>query len=331
MGRFGMLAIVCLMTCPLVVRAAEKEEALSPPPPQKTEKQAQVAVLAPTTQESAPQINGEAKIWSLSGGVDFTNQYFFRGIKQEDQGLITQPYGELAIKFYEGSEGKAVNSLSVFGGNWNSIHSGPTGHDDATGTRDNPKSWYESDFYGGVRGTFFDKINTDVFYTCYYSPNGSFGAVHELATKVAFNDADCLGDWALSPYVLMAFELSNEADAGNNSKTPGFHQGGYMELGIEPKWDPFKSKSLPVTFSFPVKVGLSMYDYFQDSTTDSSPFGYASFGVWANMPLTFIPKEAGVWTFSLGGTLMVLGPTTSNINDNRQLAGIGTARLTVSF
>lgn len=60
-----MLAIVYLMTCPLVVTAAEKEEAISPPQPQKTVKQAQAAVPTPTTQESAPQINDEAKIWLL--------------------------------------------------------------------------------------------------------------------------------------------------------------------------------------------------------------------------------------------------------------------------
>jgi hypothetical protein len=33
--------------------------------------------------------------FSISGGVDITTAYFFRGILQERDGFIIQPYGEL--------------------------------------------------------------------------------------------------------------------------------------------------------------------------------------------------------------------------------------------
>ncbi len=279
------------------------------------------------------KIEEPAKIWSFTAGVDFTNAYFFRGILQENQGFIAQPSAELAINFYSAGEGNKLNSLSVFGGTWNSIHSGPTGHDDDGSFRDNPKSWYETDMYVGLRALAYDKVAVDFFYTCYYSPNGSFGAVHELAYKVGYNDADILGEWALSPYVLMAFEVSNEADLGNsiNNLGPGFHQGGYCELGVEPKLDIFKSKDIPITFSFPVKLGLSMYDYYQDASTTDSTFGYASVGAWMYIPLNFIPPQAGTWTLALGGTLMVFGNNTQEFNSDRPVAGIATARITLAF
>jgi hypothetical protein len=38
---------------------------------------------------------------SISAGVDSTSAYFFRGIKQETEDLILQPYGELSVKLLE--------------------------------------------------------------------------------------------------------------------------------------------------------------------------------------------------------------------------------------
>ena len=38
---------------------------------------------------------------SISAGVDWTSAYFFRGIKQETEDLILQPYGELGVKLVD--------------------------------------------------------------------------------------------------------------------------------------------------------------------------------------------------------------------------------------
>jgi hypothetical protein len=323
LASFGVAGNAMAQTAPAAPTAVKADA-----PKSDAAKSANVPPAAETQKVEEP-----AKIWSFTAGVDFTNAYFFRGILQENQGFIAQPSGELAINFFNGGEGSKLNSVSVFGGWWNSIHSGPTGHDDDGGFRDNPLSWYEADIYGGLRALAFDKVSIDLFYTCYYSPNASFGAVHEIATKVGYNDSDILKEWALSPYVLMAFELDDEADAGNsiNNPGPGFHRGGYCELGIEPKLDIFKSKDIPITFSFPVKMGLSMYDYYQDASTEDSTFGYASIGAWMYIPLGFIPPQAGTWTLALGGTVMFLGNNTSEVNNDRSVAGIATARITLAF
>src|SRR5688572_4132182 len=77
-----------------------------------------------------------------SFGIDFTNQYFFRGILQENQGIIAQPWFALGYDLYEDDDGGVVRDVDLTFGLWNSLHDGPTG---STGG-----IWYESDFYTDV-------------------------------------------------------------------------------------------------------------------------------------------------------------------------------------
>src|SRR5512145_1806963 len=64
---------------------------------------------------------------TFSGGNDFTTAYFFRGILQERDGFITQPYGEVGVKLHEAEEGP-VRGFTLFAGLWNSIHGKQTGN-----------------------------------------------------------------------------------------------------------------------------------------------------------------------------------------------------------
>jgi len=77
---------------------------------------------------------------TFSGGVDVLNAYFFRGIPQDDTGVITWPYGDLGFSLFSGDGG--LKSVSANVGMWNSLHTGSAGSDGPSG-----KLWYESDFY----------------------------------------------------------------------------------------------------------------------------------------------------------------------------------------
>src|SRR5687768_16373201 len=59
---------------------------------------------------------------SLDVGVDFTTDYYFRGIIQETEDSIIQPYAEIGLNLYKG-EG-SLNSISGTLGIWNSFHGG---------------------------------------------------------------------------------------------------------------------------------------------------------------------------------------------------------------
>src|ERR1700755_373592 len=78
---------------------------------------------------------------SLSVGSDFTTAYFFRGILQERDGFILEPYGGLRFNPYNADENSTdpVKSFSLFAGSWNSIHSEKTLSDGS-----GPGNWFES-------------------------------------------------------------------------------------------------------------------------------------------------------------------------------------------
>jgi hypothetical protein len=158
---------------------------------------------------------------SVATGADFSHAYFFRGIVQERSGVVAQPFFEVSFNLFEGTEG--LNNVSLTVGQWNSLHSGPSGSD---GPSANVGAWYESDFYTGV-SFGVDNWDFGVTYTAYRSPNDSFGTVKELALNFAFDDSAWLGTLALSPHIAMAVELDSQRDGGGG-------EGVYVEFGVEP-------------------------------------------------------------------------------------------------
>ena len=92
------------------------------------------------------------KNWTFTAGVDFPTAYVFRGIMQEKEGFIAQPFVDLGV-----SLGSGV-SLNV--GNWDSLHSGPTG------------TFYEADYYGALNFTA-GKLKPGVLFTSYTEPERS--------------------------------------------------------------------------------------------------------------------------------------------------------------
>ena len=111
-----------------------------------------VAVVGVVVMTSAPAFAQEPKdpnpgAITLTGSIDFLNQYMFRGIRQNGTGIATWPAVDLGIAAYSGEGG--LKSVGINFGTWNSLHSGDTGADSeesglgcACG-----KLWYESDFY----------------------------------------------------------------------------------------------------------------------------------------------------------------------------------------
>jgi hypothetical protein len=223
---------------------------------------------------------------SLTAGLDFASAYFFRGIFQEDEGLVTWPAFDVGVTLAQGDG--ALSKVAVNVGLWNSLHTGPSGSD---GPADDP--WYEADFYTSLTFAFSGGFTVSPIYTAYTSPNKRFGTVKELAVKFSYADAEALGKFAMSPYALMAFELEGNADGGA-------HSGKYLELGIAPGLPLAGGKA---SLTFPVKLGLSMSDYYEGASGNDT-FGYFDVGVAGSVPLSFIGKQYGAW--SLRGAVDVL-------------------------
>jgi hypothetical protein len=232
--------------------------------------------------------------YSVTAGVSFVTEYFFRGISQGpanqeglfNGGLIAQPYVELGIPILV-PEGREF-ALSATVGQWNSFGSEQTGS--------GPSNWYESDLYAGLAFETGD-LGIAAFYTFYTSPNGSFSTVQEVALGADYgltfgddpeSEEDFIVELGLS--ALIAAEIDNTA--------AGIDEGIYLELGVEPSFEvEVSGVEEPVALSFPVTLGFGLQDYYFDDTGDDEIFGYVSVGAAASFPLP-VPARYGAWTIT---------------------------------
>jgi hypothetical protein len=257
---------------------------------------------------------------SISAGIDWTSAYFFRGIKQETEDLILQPYGELSLKLVD--QAGALTALSLTGGIWNSLQTGPTGSDSPTAS--DPKIWYEFDGYVRLSAVLWEDLTTYAQYIAYTSPNNAFGTVQELVLGVSYNDAKLLGPFALNPSFLVAFELDGQTDAGSQ-------KGIYAQIGIAPGYTFFAKAPYELGVSIPLSVGLSLSDYYEFGTGSDETFGYFSSGVNLQMPLAFIPPAFGKWLVKAGVQVLYLDDNLKAINDGDRVQVIGTIGLAFTY
>mgnify|MGYP007059398443 CR=1 FL=1 len=238
-------------------------------------------------------------------GFGFTNQYFFRGIRQEAAGVIFQPWIELGYDLLDDDTG--LQDLRFVVGQWNSLHNGRTGPNGAI--------WYESQFYVGLEGQLADRWHVATRFNTYSTPNGAgfvtgLRNIEELAFYGRFDDEGVFSDdWALQPTVTLAFELNNSRDglAGD--------EGIYLELGVAPAFEVGKLGDSDVTVTVPAKVGLSLGDYYEAQTGGNDDFfGYFQVGGVASMPLNYLPARLGPWRGDVGLHLLVLGDNNENRN-----------------
>src|SRR5688572_31660286 len=76
----------------------------------------------------------------ITGGLDLVNQYNFRGIRQNTEGVSIWPYIDFGFTPYRGDGG--LKTVGVNLGTWNAFHSQINEDDFGTGNK-----WYESDLY----------------------------------------------------------------------------------------------------------------------------------------------------------------------------------------
>ncbi len=245
---------------------------------------------------------------SMGAGVDFASHYFFRGIIQEDQGIIIQPW-------LEGSASIGEHASLTFG-IWNSFHDVKTLRDTGAGSDGaGPDSWYEADLYIGLSCAAVENVDLALTYTAYTSPNDAFSTVQELAFSASYDDTSMWEDTpiasGLQPSVTVAIELDGQADGGSN-------EGIYLELAISPSFTVIESEDYPVTLSVPVTVGLSLGDYYEDPTSagaaDDSNFGYLDIGLVLSTPLSAMPADYGSWELSAGVHYLLLNESTEALN-----------------
>lgn len=251
---------------------------------------------------------------SVQLNLDFTNAYFYRGIRQQDKGVIVQPAAKLTVRLLDDEAIK----LDGFFGTWNSF--GPNG---GTQTSSPMKDWYESDVFAGLTLTH-DKVTLTTSYTLLTSPSDAFQDVQELGFVLALDDSAWLRAWALKPYAMVVFETG-----ANGSDSADLNQGVYLELGIAPGFT-FDVAKTPIAVTFPVSVGWSLSDYYKLADGSDEVFGFAQIGAKASIPLGE-PGRLGAWTLNAGVSVMLLGDHTRAFNNGKKSEVIGTVGVQWSF
>ena len=247
---------------------------------------------------------------SFSAGFDVASAYYFRGIPQEDRGIITQPWAEFGINLFSNEKDNAqLSSVDLTFGTWNSLHS--TNGDDP---------WYESDFYASLSASVAC-LELSATYTYLYAPNlpvspGIFA--EEIGFGISLDDSKLWKDaqldfGGLQPSASLVFEIDGGSDGAGEAGDAGI----YFELGIEPGME-FATEDTnaigDIGVSVPVTLGLSLADYYEVSTADDGDtFGFLDIAPSVTIPLDFVAKRYGSWT--LGGSLhfLILGNSTRRI------------------
>jgi len=254
--------------------------------------------------------------FSLQLNLDYTTAYFYHGIIQEDTGLILQPSARLNINLLEAGDLKIDAILGV----WNSFHGQKTGartHSDFT------DYWYESDLIGGLVITK-GKVSLTTTYTFLTSPSDAYETVQELDLTLAYDDSDLLGKFALHPCVLLGIETGADASDGGDSDA-----GKYLEIGVAPGIS-FDWSKTPISISFPLSVGMSLNNYYQDAEGEDDTFGFVQVGVKGSVPLPF-GERWGKWTLNAGVSALFLGDHTEAYNGGQSEQFIGTLGVQVNF
>lgn len=266
---------------------------------------------APPPAEQSPAEEPSAKRVTTTAGFDFASAYMFRGIYQEDSGVIVPPFVDVGVLLYQGTG--TLTSVSVNGGMWNSLHSGPSGNSG----KGSP--WYEADYYGAVTFTL-GRWKPGALYTSYTSPNDAFKSVHELAAVLAYDDSR--SKFPLSPKATLAFELKGQADGGAKSGT-------YFELGVRPVVKLIDAARYPVSLAIPLKLGLSVKDYYE-GPAGNNHFGYFDTGLIASVPLAFMPAGTA-WEVHGGVDFLWLGDNLRLLNRTDSSKPVGIFGLSVTY
>ena len=260
---------------------------------------------------------------SFSAGIDIADAYYFRGIKQENDGVQLQPYFEMNIDLYEGDG--ILQSLGIVLGSWSSFH-----FDDPPSVRagGDPSRWYEADIYAGLSLGLADTWSLSAIYTAYMSPNGAFTTVQDVNFTIGYDDSGCWeqivqidGFAGLQPWVSFIAELDNQADAGNGFPgAGGTEEGVALLVGITPSMTLIASEDMPVTLTVPVTAGFSIEDYYErikpSGSVDDDNFGYVEVGLVLSTPLAFIPADYGEWEVYGSVNFLFLGETTEELNSD---------------
>ncbi len=231
---------------------------------------------------------------------EFSDKYLTpRGMIVHEDGLTFQ---QLALGFFNIYSGDSfINDFTLVGGVWNDFSSSGVSKNAPFGSE--PKThWVEIDPIAGISLGIAKKLTLTVTYTAFNMQILNIGTSQHLETKLAFDDTDYLHAFALHPYFLYWQELTGKATAADVPYVVFRGESGpdssyYFELGVDPS---YTFKDVGFKLEAPLRVLLPASDFYGEYYGPSSTVGLYELGVKASMPMAFMPKGYGNWSWHAG-------------------------------
>jgi len=247
-------------------------------------------------EEASGPNNGKV---SLSFGLDAASAYYFRGIPQENQGVIFQP--SAGISFALADEAGPLSNIALNIGTWNSWH-----------TSGSPsQGWYESDIALGFSGDLPAGFSASVDYINLFAPTGGGIFAEEFDFGLSWDESTLLEGlpFSIGPSAVVAIEVDGGSDNGSfTSKDEGI----YLQLGIEPSI-PLTEGEYGLTLSLPVTAGFSLDDYYEDGAGGDDFWGFLDVAAAVSVPLAFVDPAYGSWSASFSVHGIFLNDSVQNI------------------
>ncbi|MCC5830656.1 MAG: hypothetical protein JJU36_14515 [Phycisphaeraceae bacterium] len=257
--------------------------------------------------------------WSIhfDAGAHYLSSYYYRGFVRETEGPIVQPYASARLRVFDRRDSPVIQGVDLLVGL-------QTSHHWSHNVRGPGERWVELNWYGGVGVDFADRWRAELLYVNREDIRTSFRDVHQVELTVRFDDRDPDYAWSLQPYATLSLEYENQSDAGWISRDFSHGRGTYhfdrfyMELGVEPVFELFHlHMDEPVKLSVPMRIGLSLNDYYADTSGRDRTFGYAATGLRLSIPLWEFGADPGrrfLWRLDGGVDLLYLGNSARDVN-----------------
>jgi len=281
-----------------------------------------LALIPPEQAEQEAFVPAErADPFNFYAGVDFVSMYVSRGQVYSSK-FSVQPWFEVDVPLAKGESAGPFDSVSVFGGNWNSIQEGDAGLGQArSGERRLVDNWYESDLYAGVRvskGSF----NSSFRVNYYTSPSESFEDIVELDWRLAYDDSHWWGEdsrFSLNPSLRIAKEVYDR---------PGTERW-FFRPQLEPSYR-FRVGDQPVTATVPIVLGFGADGHYVTPDGDEEHFGYFQTGLRFSGPLDILPEGSGSLKWSAGVDVIIVSDEALNFRGDK-VNPVGTFGVSYSY
>lgn len=263
---------------------------------------AAAAALAFSTAPVLADDEGGSRVNALLN-FEFTTHYLTpRGMIVQDSGLVFQPLVLGLFNVYKG-EG-FINSATLVGGVWNCFGTERIPSSDSGG-RDNT-SWYEIDPIAGISLGVAKRLTLDVTYTAFNMQIRNIPFSHHLETKLTLDDTPWLGKFALHPYLIFWSELDGKATAAQvpylvdplgKGPQPLPGSSWYFDLGIAPG---YTFEKIGLKLEAPCRILLPDSEFYGEYYAKSETIALYEAGAKATIPMKFMPKGYGNWSFHAG-------------------------------